>query len=259
MRFFIPIFIVAISLAATGQEEKPTPTEELRVSVREWVETMRKIQVEENDWTRDQEVFRNYKEGLEHEIADLKEQIALAKIRKEGADQATIEKTTARDKLSAAKLELVGRLHGIEEFVLQKSHYFPDPLLKDAKMVQCVEDLQRALKLPEDKRGDDVSKRLMNISNIVSEAEKYQQTVHVEDELRTDGSGAEFKVQTIYFGLAFAYSVNEQGTFALAGSPTDKGWVFKEQKDIGPDIKKLIETSAGKQDPAFVNLPFIKP
>jgi hypothetical protein len=35
--------------------------------------------------------------------------------------------------------------------------------------------------------------------------------------------------------------------------------VFTEQKDIGPDIKKLIETSAGKQDPAFVKLPLIKP
>lgn len=259
MRPFIPIFIVATSLAASAQEAKPTPTEELRVSVREWVETMRKIQVEENDWTRDQEVLRNYKEGLEKEIADLKEQIAAAKVRKEGGDQATIEKTTARDKLAAAKQELVGRLHDIEEYVFQKTRFFPDPLLKDAKMVQSMEDLQRALKLPADKQGEDVSKRLLNISNVLSEAEKYQQTVHVVDELRTDASGGEFKVQTIYFGLAFAYSVNEQGTFALTGRPTDKGWVFTENKEIGPDIKKLIETSAGKQDPAFVKLPLIQP
>ena len=259
MRPFIPIFIVATSLAASAQEAKPTPTEELRVSVREWVDAMRRIQVEENDWTRDQEVLRNYKEGLEKEIEGLKEQIAAAKVRKEGADQATLEKTTARDRLVAAREELVSRLHDIEEFVLAKTRSFPDPLLKDPKMVQGVEDLQRALKLPEDKRGDDVSKRLLNVSNILSEAEKFQQGVHVEDELRTDAGGGEFKVQTIYFGLAFAYSVNEQGTFALAGRPTGQGWVFTERKDLGPDIRKLIETSAGKQDPAFVKLPLITP
>lgn len=259
MRLLIPIFVVATTLTASAQEATPTPTEELRVSVREWVEAMRKIQVEENDWTRDQEVLRNYKEGLEKEILDLKEQIAAAKVRKEGGDQASMEKSVARDKLAEAKQELVGRLHGIEDYVLQKTRSFPDPLLKDPKMVQSLEDLQRALKLPDDKQGEDVSKRLLNISNVLSEAEKYQQTVHVEDELRTDGSGAEFKVQTIYFGLAFAYSVNDQGTFALTGRPSEKGWVFAEQKEIGPDIKKLIEISAGKQDPAFVKLPLIKP
>ena len=91
MRFLIPIFALLAALPVTAQEPAVTPTEELRSSVREWVETMRKIQQEENDWSRDQEVLQNYKEGLEKEIADLKQQIADAKTRKAGADQESLD------------------------------------------------------------------------------------------------------------------------------------------------------------------------
>src|SRR5690606_27154454 len=72
MRPIIPTIICAIALPVFAQEAKVSPTEELRTSVREWVETMRGIQQEENEWSRDQEVLANYKEGLEKEIADLK-------------------------------------------------------------------------------------------------------------------------------------------------------------------------------------------
>jgi hypothetical protein len=248
-----------LALPAFAQEPAVTPTEELRTSVREWVETMRKIQQEENDWARDQEVLRNYKEGLATEIASLKEQIASAKTRKEGADKESLDKAAERDRYVAAKTELTTIVRSLEENLMAKIQSFPEPLAKDPKVAQGIEDLKRDIALPPEKRGEGVSKRLLNVVNLLTEAEKFQQTVHVRPELHKDSQGREFNVQVIYFGLAMAYAVNEDGTFALVGRPGPGGWKFEERKDLSADIVKLLAATTGEADATFIKLPFTKP
>lgn len=259
MRILITISILALAFPVFAQETKPTPTEELRISVREWVETMRKVQQEQNDWSRDREVLTNYKEGLEKEIAGLKQQLADAKTRKAGADQESLAKVSERDRYAAAKDELSGVVRRLEENLAAKLPLFPAPLLAEPKVAQGAEDLRRDLALPVEKRGEGVSKRLLNVINLLTEAEKFQQTVHLRPEMRTNTEGREFNMQVIYFGLACAFAVNEDGSFALAGRPSAAGWKFEERPDLAVDIKRLIATTTGDQDAAFINLPLPKP
>ncbi len=259
MRYVFLHLIILSTLPAFAQEPKPTPTEELRTSVREWVETMRKIQQEENDWSRDREVLQNYKEGLEKEIADLKEQIASAKTRKEGADKESLDKVRERDRYVTAKDELATIVRNLEEQLIAKLPSFPEPLAKEAKVAQGIEDLKRDIALPPAKRAEGVSKRLLNVVNLLSEAEKFQQTVHVRPELHKDSKGREFNLQVVYFGLAMAYAVNEDGTFALVGRPGADGWRFEEKPELASAISKLLAATTGETDAAFINLPFSKP
>jgi hypothetical protein len=74
-----------------------------------------------------------------------------------------------------------------------------------------------------------------------------------------NSSGREYNMQVLYFGLASAYAVNDDGTFALVGRPSADGWKFEERKELAGDIKKLIAATTGDQDAAFVNLPLPKP
>ncbi len=253
------IFALIVALPATAQQPAITPTEELRTSVREWVETMRKIQQEENDWSRDQQVLQNYKEGLDREIADLKQQIADARNRKEGADSESLDQSAERDRLAAAKDELSAVVRRLEESLSAQLPALPAPLLAEPKVAQGVEDLNQALALPENKRNEGVSKRLMNVINLLTEAEKFQQTVHLRPELHKNADGREFNMQVIYFGLACAFAVNEDGSFSLAGRPAADGWKFQERKDLASDIQKLIAATTGDADAAFINLPISKP
>ncbi|MDP3852051.1 MAG: DUF3450 family protein [Luteolibacter sp.] len=259
MRISIPIFALVLALPLSAQETVITPTEELRTSVREWVETMRKIQQEENDWSRDQEVLQNYKEGLAKEITDLQQQIADAKTRKAGADQESLDQSTQRDRYAAAKDELSGVVRKLEENLAAKLPLFPAPLLAEPRVAQGIEDLQRDLKLPTEKRSEGVSKRLLNVINLLTEAEKFQQTVHLRPELRKNADGREFNMQVLYFGLACAYAVNDDGSFAVVGRPAADGWKFEERKELAPEIQKLIAATTGDQDAAFINLPLSKP
>ena len=66
-------------------------------------------------------------------------------------------------------------------------------------------------------------------------------------------------MQVIYFGLAMAYAVNEDGSLALSGKPTSDGWKFEESPNLAGDIRNLIASATGDQDAAFIQLPFSKP
>jgi nicotinamide mononucleotide adenylyltransferase len=256
MRTSTLLLMLGFSSVLQGQEQKITPTEELRVTVNEWVETMRRIQQEENEWTRDQEVLTNYREGLEKEIADLKEKIADAKTRKEGADSESLKQTEERDRYASANDELAKLVRTLEEIMAAKLPLIPAPLRAEPKVSQSIEDLERDLKLTGDKLNEGVSKRLQNLINLTSEIEKFQQTVVLRQELRTDGEGREFNMEVIYFGLSTAYAVNEDGSLALVGKPNAKdGWKFVERKDLAVAIRDLIASTKGDRDPSFISLP----
>lgn len=256
-------FTIAVLAFSSGmvpaQEAGVTPTEELRTTISEWVETMRKVQAEENDWERDKEVLQNYREGLEREIGDLKEQIASAKTRKEGADKESLDKVNERNRFAEAKDGLAVTVRRLEESLHAKLTLLPAPLRQESRVSQMIEDLERDIKLPEDRRGENVSKRLLNIINLLTEAEKFQQTVHIRPELKKDSTGREFNMRVVYFGLAAAYAVNDDGSFALVGKPTADGWAFEENRALAAEIRRLIASTTGEIDATFVNLPFVKP
>lgn len=259
MRPSIPIIALILALPLSAQNAAVSPTEELRTQVSEWVETMRKIQQEENDWSRDQEVLKNYKEGIEKEIADLKEQIASAKTRKDGGDQQSLDKVAERDRLVAAQDELTRQVRTLEEALTNKLPLLPEPFKKAAKISVAIESLQRNLQLPADQQTDEVGKRLTNVTELLAEIEKFQQSVQVYSELREDSKGHEYNMQVIYFGLGLAFAVNEDNSFALAGRPSADGWKFQERNDLAPQIQKLLVTATSEKDVSFTNLPLIQP
>lgn len=259
MRFTISTLALSLILPLSAQETAVSPTEELRSSVRQWVETMRKIQIEENDWNRDREVLENYKEGLETEIKTLKDQIASAKTRKEGGDQQSLDKVNAKERFVAAENELVQQVQQMEERMIEKIPLLPEPLRTAPKINQSIESLQRNLSQSTEAPIDAVSKRLANITELLAEVEKFQQGVHVFPELKKDSNGNEFNMQVVYFGMALAYGVNEDASFAIAGRSGPEGWKFQERNDLAPQILKLVGTATGDKDVSFTNLPLIQP
>lgn len=237
------------------QDAENSPTEELRLSVVRWVEVMTSVQQEENDWKRDKEVLQNYKGGLEVEINDIKEQIASAETRKLGADKASLDKVAERDLYLVARDELSATVRKHEELLTKQLGILPAALSAEPKVAQAIEDLARDFALPADQRDTRVSKRLLNLITLVSEAEKFQQTVHIRPELHKDKSGREYNMQVIYFGLAVAYAINEDNSLALTGRPGPDGWTFEEVPALATDIRSLIAATTGEQDAAFIQLP----
>ena len=246
-------------LAHPALAQETTPLEKTRQNLRLWVETMQKQQQEINDWKSDQEVLTNYKEALQTEITQYKEQIASAKARAGAADLESQNKLTTRDQYSNAEKLLAKELRVMEENFAKCIPLLPVPISRFPKIAVGIETLNKNLSLPADQQVDDVAKRLANLTELMAEAEKFQQGVNVHNELHKKSDGNEYNMQVVYFGLAAAYAVNEDGSFALVGRPTESGWIFTEQNQLAADIKKLLLTATTEKDTTFTNLPLPTP
>lgn len=253
------VVFATLPLMAQEPSAPAAGPDELRKSVREWIETMREIQKEEDTWETDHEVLKGYKEGLEKEIEDLKEQIERARTRKEGGDKQSLDKVAERERYVAAQDELARQVRVLEEGLSASLPLFPVSLRQQAKVAQGIEALQRGLQLSGDKQAEDVSKRLFNAVELLAEVEKFQQGVHLQAELHKDNQGREFKMQVVYFGLAAAYAVNEDGSFALVGHPEKDGWKFEERTGIASQIQALVTSATSEKDATFTQLPLIHP
>jgi Protein of unknown function (DUF3450) len=259
MRNLIPISAVLLAAVCHGQTVTKDPNQQMREEVTRWVETMSRIQKEESEWARDREVLANYKEGLASEIASLHQAIADAETRKEGADKKTQEITTQHEQYAAARSELALQLSRIERDLVGKLPLFPKPLIMQPKVAQAIADLKTAAALPESSSQTDVSKRIYNLVELIAEAEKFHQQIHLAAELHQDAQGREFKIQVVYFGLAMAYGVNEDNSFAVVGSPARDGWKFTERTDLAPRIQQLVAAANEPKVATFTQLPLIQP
>lgn len=224
-----------------------------------WLETSQKKQEEANSWKNDKEVLTNYKEGLLAEKETYLKQIADAKARAAAADQGSSDKISQRDQLIQAEKNLSAHLRKMEEDFAKILPTLPTPIVKFAKISVGIETLKKNLALPADKQTDDVGKRLSNLTEIMAEVEKFQQTITVSKELHKNSAGQEYDMQVAYVGMAAAYAVNEDASFALIAAPTASGWKFVERNDLAKDISKFIVTATTEKDVSFTNLPLPTP
>jgi len=258
-RLFVAV-LASLLLPAAAQDEEPrSATENLKDSVREWIETMREIQREETSWERDQEILRDQRGALESEIAQLEERIAKAKEEKEGADREVTEEVEQRDALIEAKEMLTGEVRTLEDALLERLPSFPKPLRDEPRVAQLIEEVRKDAKLEGKEAEGGLSKRLNNVLNLLKEAEEWQQTVSLRDELHQAPDGREFNMKVVYFGFGIAYAVNESGDFALVGKPGPEGWKFEPNDELAPQIGELVDVLTGDLDAKFVNLPISLP
>lgn len=255
-----PISTLALLLAAavvSGQEPETSATEKLKESVREWIETMREIQVEETTWERDKELLEGQRESLESEIRDLETRVKDAREMKATADKESVEDVAKRDALAKTDEMLSSEVRSLELGLVAKLPAFPAPLAADARVKELMAQVTEDSKRTGDEAKKDLTKRLNNVLNLLAEAEKWQQTVHLREELRETGDGRKFNMQVVYFGFGIAYAVNEGGDYALIGRPGEDGWKFDSRPELAPRIRELVDVLNGDVESKFINLPLI--
>ena len=256
------IFIALVPLLAArvfAQEPEVSPTGKLKESVREWIETMREVQVEETTWERDQELLEGQRESLDSEIGDLKKRLEVAKAEKAGADKESVDEVARRDALLKSDEVLAKEVRALETGLVAELPGFPAPLAEDPRVKELMEQVRKDVAVTGEDAGKNLTKRLGNVLNLLGEAEKWQQAVHLREELREAEDGRKFNMQVVYFGLGSAYAVNEAGDYALVGMPGESGWVFESRNDLAGDIKQMVAVLNGDAEAKFITLPIDLP
>lgn len=244
-----------LALPALGQSAPAHPNDEVRSTLRLWVETMKQRQEQTDAWKRDQEVLQNYRDGLVREIEDLKKQIESTKERNQAADQQSLDLTAKINAYQEAQKMLGEAVRSLEGQALTQAKRLPSTLLKDPRMAQFVTEIEKDTKLPAEKQNDGLPKRINNVLSFLGEAEKWQQTIHIKEEVHQLKDGREMNLKVMYLGLSVAYGISAEGQVALVGTPTANGWNFEEKPELFTPIAEAIASTVGDRDPSFTNLP----
>jgi chromosome segregation ATPase len=214
-----------------------------------WVEVQESIARDQRDWTIEQEFLAEEIRLLKEEIDALKEKAGRLdeETKQTEADLARLtgrneEFKTAASRVEAALPEFeqaVRALHGRFPLVLQETL---EPLMG---------------RLPKDGAATkaSLSERMQAVVGVMSQVDKFNGALTVVPELRTNPAGKEVQVRTLYLGLAQAWFVSLDASFAGHGIPGAETWEWSPANEIAPEVKRAIDIQQGAGVAAYVSLP----
>jgi soluble cytochrome b562 len=223
---------------------------EARSALEQWVQTRQLVAKTRADWVAEKDVFAASVLMFERELTDLDAKVA-------GLGEASEQVGRERTELQLEKAALgeasdrakeVATIH--EKRVKAMSRSLPEPL---ARRIQPLID--RFPDEPESTRLT-AAEGLQTLVGVLNEIDKFNSSVAIESEIRTNAEGREVQVETIYLGLAQAYFVGEGGKFAGVAVPTAEGWQSTAQNELGPVIARAIAMYRNQVPAALVVVPF---
>ncbi len=245
----VPALLGLFSLTLEAQDPAPssiTPTETSAL-ILQWVETEKAVSAESAEWIAQQSEFRQLIDLYTQEIANLKELVEAAGQHALESEQRRSTLIKERDDLQNTRNLLATHLAPLEAKLLRLLPAFPPPLLTEISSA-----VARVQEASPDRTNQD---RVRDLLAILVEADKFQQGVHVDREIRELGSGVRAEVAVLYLGLGAAFYVDESGRRAGTGKPTLQGWTWQADPSVAAPLKQAIAIIEETQQEARF-LPF---
>ncbi|MGF1483317.1 MAG: DUF3450 family protein [Opitutales bacterium] len=233
--------------AAANSVEAVKDTQEI---LRQWVEVETDLSREEADWQLEERVIEDRISLLKTEIESLKERIEQAEEQASAAEKKREDLVATRDGLRAASNVLRDGIGGFEAEVRELYTTLPEPLQREtAPLFNRIPDEPEGTKLT-------LSQRLASLAGILSQTDKFNNSISLVTELKDVGGGQSTEVETLYYGLAAAWFVDRSGEYAGTGRPGGpSGWNWTEANDQGSDILKAVRVYKSAEEAVFVELP----
>ena len=226
--------------------------EDTRSVLDKWVETRQIISKEKADWQTDSAILTDTVDLLESELEQIKEEIATLQENATASEEKRAELTEEQDRLNAGSGAVLANLGDLERKLGTVVKRLPSHLLEK------IEILVRSL--PDDPVTTKLSlgERVRNVVGILSQADKANTTLTLTSETQELDDGKVVQVNTLYWGLAIAYFVDDSGTYAGIGTPAADGWEWKQIEGSGPAIRELLDQNDGSADNLrFVDVPAV--
>jgi hypothetical protein len=230
---------------ATGQT-----LEEMRLAMGKWIETQQIVAKERKDWQQGKEILTSRIDLVKKEIALLEQKIAEAQASADKAQKKKDELLTANESHKTSNAQLTAAVTTMEADIKKLWHTLPEPVQANAQKL-----FQR---IPADAATTRISaaERYQNVLGILDIANKANNEITVNYEIRTLAGGKKSEVQAIYVGLGVAYYVSADGDAGI-GHPTPTGWRWEPSAAVSRDLVMALDIMKGKHTAAFVPLPVV--
>lgn len=226
---------------------------ETRQLIGEWVQTQLLISEESNQWRAEKAALVDLEEALSQEIGELDKSLATFENEESTLEQERAKLMARKQDAEKSTLALYEGLKTLQTEIDGIFKILPAPLRnKLAPFREKLGNQGKETDLP-------LRKRLEIAVSILQSIHLFNRSVtmeRVEFTLDEDKS-REFLV--LYFGLGVAYFVNESGTVAGFGEPTEGGWKWTRQDELAPEISTGIDMMNNRTLPRFLELSLPTP
>lgn len=93
------------------------------------------------------------------------------------------------------------------------------------------------------------------VVTLLGQLDKFNSQLSVSPELVKNAAGENVQVQVLYLGLAQAWFVNNDDTFAGTGKPAANGWEWSIEPGLAPVVRRAIRISENAEPATYVGLP----
>ncbi len=233
-----------------GQDESLSVGEGKQI-IKKWIETQKLISQEKADWTEDRVVLQESVRVFKQESEKISKEIDEAK-------ESTDKTQTEYDKLFAENEDIIQANEKVAELVkiyeIQTSKLIPK---LPSYLQEKIEPLTNRLPKDSNKSKAPITNRMQVVVAVISEIEKFQNSINLVNELRKVNSGEEIEVKTLYLGLGQAFYADQSGQFAGVGIPGESGWEWKDQPGLGQSVLRAIDQYEEKIAASFTSLPVV--
>tara|TARA_B100001250_G_scaffold232162_1_gene199312 strand:- start:315 stop:1088 length:774 start_codon:yes stop_codon:yes gene_type:complete len=221
--------------------------------IEEWVKTELLRSEESNQWRAEKAALIDLQAALNQEIEELDESLKTFE-----SEETTLEEERAKlmERKREAEKSTLALYEGLQNLQTEIDRLFkilPAPLRNNLSPFRE--------KLASDGKETDLPlrKRLEIAVSILQSIHLFNRSVTMERVEFTldDDKSREFIV--LYFGLGVAYFVNESGTVAGFGKPTEQGWAWTRQDDLASEISTGIDMMKNRTLPRFLELNLPSP
>lgn len=234
--FFSLVTACSLSLHALSA----APVSETRTALQEWVETRQIISQEKADWELLRETLIDTEELLTKQNEQLDAKLEELRESQSAADE-------EREQLMAenAELKLSTESLGVEVAAVEARLLAVLPLLPEA-LTDKIDPLIRRIPEPGKETRAGLGERVQNIVGILSQADAFNNKMHVVNRTQELADGREVQVSTLFLGLGQAYFVDTTGSYAGVGTPAEDGWVYESVEGLAPQVQELLAAYSGE-------------
>jgi len=220
--------------------------------IKEWIQTEQLISEEESKWKSEKSTLLDLQNALSEEITELEAKLKQFEKENIGAAQQRINLSKRKENAQITFALIYQKMQKVEDVVMSILPILPTPLLEKSHTLVDKINSKNESNRPLRSRLDATISLLQNIHT-------FHRSVHLErlEFALDDGKSREFRV--IYFGLGVAYFVNESGTVAGWGKPSQGGWTWTRKDELAKEISSGVEMIQNRTLPRFLKLPVPSP
>ena len=245
--------VISPALAEVGGGES---NKTLRATIQKWVGVMKETQAAQQGWKKNKQILEDSREGLQLEIEQLEEEIAAAKERIATADSSSADKLERKRAYEAGREALRAGLDRVEAQVSAVIPLLPEELASTPKMEAALADHRKYVDTTE-KEELSLNKRLTSMLTILTESEKFNQTIQLFSNRPKEVDGEQRLFDVLYFGVSIGYAVDAEGTVAFQLSPGENGWEDRRLAGNGEAeaVRELLNVADKSGETMLVAVP----